>query len=142
MANEVNNDIIFAGGCISYKKSEKLSSQMLPFTLPHRTREKTRELAHSRRQRENDTFLDIAETLPIQENTKDLDKASILRVAIHYLKLRDVLSEGSPSAPDGEEEATLDEDGEAARLGQGRRNELFIVLRIVVHAKPNMTLCC
>ena len=51
-------------------------------------------LAHSRRQRENDTFTGIAEALPIQENTKDLDKASVLRVAIHFLKLRDVIAEG------------------------------------------------
>jgi len=51
-------------------------------------------LAHSRRQRENDTFTGIAEALPIQENTKDLDKASVLRVAIHFLKLRDVITEG------------------------------------------------
>lgn len=61
---------------------------------PCRTKEKTRVLAHSRRQRENDTFTDIAEALPIQENAKDLDKASILRVAIHYLKLRDLVNDG------------------------------------------------
>ena len=51
-------------------------------------------LAYSRRQKENDTFTDIADALPIQENAKDLDKASILRLAINYLKLRDMVSDG------------------------------------------------
>ena len=50
-------------------------------------------MAVSRRQKENDTFSDIADTLPIEENAKELDKASILRIAIHYLRLRDVLAD-------------------------------------------------
>ena len=60
-----------------------------------RPKKKTQALAHSRRQRENDTFTDIAQALPIQENAKDLDKASILRLAIHYLKLRDLIRDGN-----------------------------------------------
>lgn len=85
----------------------------MPASFSCRTKEKTRELAHSRRQRENDTFLDIAETLPIQENAKDLDKASILRVTIHYLKLHNMLSEGSPEAADGVPDGSGEEaDGE------------------------------
>lgn len=75
----------------------------LYFTL-YRVKEKTRDLAHSRRKKENDTFTDIAQSLPIQENAKDLDKASILRVAIHYLKLRDMIRDG------GEEEQALTEE--------------------------------
>lgn len=50
-------------------------------------------MAVSRRQKENDTFSDIAHTLPIEESAKELDKASVLRIAIHYLKLRDVLAD-------------------------------------------------
>lgn len=65
-----------------------------------RVKEKTRDLAHSRRKKENDTFTDIAQSLPIQENAKDLDKASILRVAIHYLKLRDMIRDGGEESPD------------------------------------------
>ncbi len=68
-------------------------------------------LAHSRRQRENDTFLDIAESLPIQENAKDLDKASILRVAIHYLKLRDMMNDGNPEAASDAADGTMEENG-------------------------------
>lgn len=67
-------------------------------------------LAHSRRQRENDTFTDIAQALPIQENAKDLDKASILRLAIHYLKLRNLIKDG------GEE---LEVEGEELEEGEG-----------------------
>ena len=71
-------------------------------------RPKTRSLAHTRRQKENDTFLDIARSLPIQENAKDLDKASVLRVAIHYLKLREVVG-GTEAFPSDlqEQEAAL-----------------------------------
>lgn len=56
-------------------------------------------MAVSRRQKENDTFNDIAGTLPIEESAKELDKASVLRIAIHYLKLRDVLADCEDTAP-------------------------------------------
>lgn len=49
--------------------------------------------------------MDIAQSLPIQENAKDLDKASILRVAIHYLKLRGLLDDSNE-----EIELPLDEE--------------------------------
>ena len=64
-------------------------------------------MAVSRRQKENDTFTDIALTLPIEESAKELDKASVLRIAIHYLKLRDVLTDCKPSISDGTEEEGL-----------------------------------
>lgn len=67
-----------------------------------RTKNKTQVLAYSRRQRENDTFSDIADALPIQENAKDLDKASILRLAINYLKLRDLIRDGNEDERDPE----------------------------------------
>ena len=67
-------------------------------------------MAQSRRRRENDTFTDMADVLPIQENAKDLDKASILRVAINYLRLRDLV---------GEKEALECPDDEAAEVDAG-----------------------
>ena len=70
-------------------------------------------MAHSRRQKENDTFTEIAQTLPIQEHTKDLDKASILRVAINFLKLRDVIRESS------EEEELVESDGDEGVTCEG-----------------------
>ena len=42
-------------------------------------------MAQSRRRRENDTFTDMAEVLPIQENAKDLDKASIFNTRGYQL---------------------------------------------------------
>ena len=66
-------------------------------------------MAHSRRRRENDTFTDMAEVLPIQENAKDLDKASILRVAINFLKLRDLVGD-----KDVEDDTETEKDGPAA----------------------------
>ena len=42
----------------------------------------------SRRQKENQTYSDKADSIPLKD-TKDLDRASILRVAIGYVKLRD-----------------------------------------------------
>ena len=80
-----------------------------------RVKEKTRDLAHSRRKKENDTFTDIAQSLPIQENAKDLDKASILRVAIHYLKLRDMIRDGC----DSESEQLTEEQLQNALNGNG-----------------------
>ena len=70
--------------------------------LLHRTNNKTKVIACSRRQKENNTFADIADVLPIQENAKDLDKASILRLVINYLKLRDLLKDGSEEESEGE----------------------------------------
>lgn len=58
-------------------------------------------MAVSRRQKENDTFSDIAHTLPIEESAKELDKASVLRIAIHYLKLRDVLADCETTEDEG-----------------------------------------
>lgn len=78
----------------------------------YRPKKKTQVLAHSRRQRENDTFTDIAQALPIHENAKDLDKASILRLAINYLKLRDLLRDGSEQYDvEGEEQVGGGEGG-------------------------------
>ena len=83
------------------------------FSLSQRVKDKTRVMAHSRRRKENDTFTDIAEALPIQENAKDLDKASILRVAIHFLKLREMVGEKEQQG--GEEEG---EEGEETEHGE------------------------
>lgn len=70
-------------------------------------------MAQSRRRRENDTFTDMAEVLPIQENAKDLDKASILRVAINYLKLRELVGDDEPEEAGGDG-GLVELDGPAA----------------------------
>ena len=59
------------------------------------SKRKTKQLAYSRRQKENDTFAEIAKTLPVSaDGVKELDKASILRVAIHFIKLRQFMEQG------------------------------------------------
>ena len=59
------------------------------------SKKKTKQLAYSRRQKENDTFAEIAQALPVSaDGVKELDKASILRVAIHYIKLRQFMGQG------------------------------------------------
>ncbi len=82
-----------------------------PACLTPRSKNKTQVLAYSRRQKENDTFSDIADALPIQENAKDLDKASILRLAINYLKLRDLIQDGREEAEEEETEGLKAEEG-------------------------------
>ena len=84
------------------------------FPILLRPKKKTQVLAHSRRQKENDTFTDIAQALPIQENAKDLDKASILRLAIHYLKLRNLIKDGGEG-----EELEEGEEGEEGAESEG-----------------------
>jgi hypothetical protein len=64
-------------------------------------------MAVSRRQKENDTFNDIASTLPIEESAKELDKASVLRIAIHYLRLRDVLADCETTDSDASDSVGL-----------------------------------
>ena len=70
---------------------------------------KVKNMAHTRRQKENDTFAEIAQTLPTKEHTKDLDKASVLRVAINFMRLRNFIGEGEQEPPEQLEEEELGE---------------------------------
>lgn len=112
-------------------------------------------MAHSRRQRENDTFTDIAEALPIQENAKDLDKASILRVAIHYLKLRDIVGEkkegdqeesqetgNSEEGEEGEEEKSPEEQAEGQAQGEAggrKRKDIVRYVCFIIYDTASLT---
>ncbi len=53
-------------------------------------------------------FAEIAQTLPTKEHAKDLDKASVLRVAINFMKLRTFIGEGSEELleSEGEEDSS------------------------------------
>ncbi|XP_049826586.1 protein similar isoform X2 [Aethina tumida] len=54
-------------------------------------KEKSRDAARSRRSRETEIFTDLANALPLsQEQVQQLDKASVMRLAISYLKVRDM----------------------------------------------------
>ena len=53
-------------------------------------KEKSRDAARSRRGKENKEFVELAEMLPLQRAiTNQLDKASLIRLTISYLKLRE-----------------------------------------------------
>nr|QIA61845.1 hypoxia-inducible factor 1-alpha-like protein [Halichondria panicea] len=73
-------------------------------------------MAHTRRQKENDTFAEIAQTLPTKEHAKDLDKASVLRVAINFMKLRTFIGESGEEIPETEEEEESSPTGEEQRV--------------------------
>uniref|UniRef100_A0A8D0NSR1 BHLH domain-containing protein n=1 Tax=Sus scrofa TaxID=9823 RepID=A0A8D0NSR1_PIG len=57
-------------------------------------KEKSRDAARSRRGKENFEFYELAKLLPLPAAiTSQLDKASIIRLTISYLKMRDFISE-------------------------------------------------
>lgn len=60
-------------------------------------KEKSRDAARSRRGKENYEFYELAKMLPLPAAiTTQLDKASIIRLTISYLRLRDFSSHGDP----------------------------------------------
>ena len=60
-------------------------------------KEKSRDAARSRRGKENFEFYELAKLLPLPAAiTSQLDKASIIRLTISYLKLRQFSESGDP----------------------------------------------
>lgn len=58
-----------------------------------RRKEKSRDAARSRRGRETEIFTDLAHALPLPTSTiASLDKASVMRLAISYLRVRTLLN--------------------------------------------------
>lgn len=58
-------------------------------------KEKSKNAARSRREKENAEFLELAKLLPLPINiTTQLDKASIIRLTTSYLKMRQVFPDG------------------------------------------------
>ena len=56
--------------------------------------------AKHRRSAENKEFTDLSKLLPLQQQiAAQLDKASIIRLTISYLRLHEFLSHGDPSWP-------------------------------------------
>lgn len=59
-------------------------------------KEKSKNAARSRREKENAEFLDLAKMLPLPSAiTSQLDKASIIRLTTSYLKMRHVFPDGT-----------------------------------------------
>uniref|UniRef100_A0A224XJF8 Putative transcriptional regulator sim1 n=1 Tax=Panstrongylus lignarius TaxID=156445 RepID=A0A224XJF8_9HEMI len=79
--------------CVPYKHNTGLIE---PGILELR-KEKSRDAARSRRGKENYEFYELAKMLPLPAAiTSQLDKASIIRLTISYLKLRDFSGHGDP----------------------------------------------
>uniref|UniRef100_A0A3P8SY40 BHLH domain-containing protein n=1 Tax=Amphiprion percula TaxID=161767 RepID=A0A3P8SY40_AMPPE len=58
-------------------------------------KEKTKNAAKTRREKENGEFYELAKLLPLPAAiTSQLDKASIIRLTSSYLKMRKVFPEG------------------------------------------------
>lgn len=68
-----------------------------PGRLQALRKEKSRDAARSRRGKENFEFYELAKMLPLPGAiTSQLDKASIIRLTISYLKMRDFANQGDP----------------------------------------------
>lgn len=62
-------------------------------------KEKSKNAAKTRREKENGEFYELAKLLPLPSAiTSQLDKASIIRLTTSYLKMRAVFPEGKTSA--------------------------------------------
>lgn len=60
-----------------------------------RRKEKSRDAARSRRGKESEVFYELAKELPLPHSlTSNLDKASVMRLALSYLRLRKLLGTG------------------------------------------------
>ncbi|CAH1164562.1 unnamed protein product [Phaedon cochleariae] len=98
----------YANGCFNTCQFVQLGD-MEDFMNHERRKEKSRDAARSRRSRETEIFTDLAKVLPLaNDQVSLLDKASIMRLAISYLKVREMVS----LVPDlGELEKKNDTDG-------------------------------
>ncbi|KAL6444881.1 hypothetical protein ACFW04_002123 [Cataglyphis niger] len=73
-------------------------------------KERSRDAARCRRSKETDIFAELAAALPIeQEQAAHLDKASVMRLAIAYLKVRSVVDSIPASLTKSESSAEMDE---------------------------------
>ncbi|KAG5266703.1 hypothetical protein AALO_G00235180 [Alosa alosa] len=73
-----------------------------------RRKEKSRDAARCRRSKETEVFYELAHQLPLPHNVSShLDKASIMRLAISFLRTRKLLSAGC-SAAETEEDRQMD----------------------------------
>lgn len=80
-------------GLISGNKNQFLSC--LDLSARRAMKEKSKNAARSRREKENTEFLELAKLLPLPSTiTSQLDKASIIRLTTSYLKMRQIFPDG------------------------------------------------
>lgn len=62
------------------------------FRSNEKRKEKSRDAARCRRSRETEIFTELAHVLPLRrEDVDQLDKASVMRLSIAFLKIREML---------------------------------------------------
>jgi len=88
------------------------------FRILELRKEKSRDAARSRRGKENYEFYELAKMLPLPAAiTSQLDKASIIRLTISYLKLRDFSGHGDPPwTRDGPQSASKNLKGKVVHI--------------------------
>ncbi|XP_029474934.1 neuronal PAS domain-containing protein 1 [Rhinatrema bivittatum] len=90
-------------------------------------KEKSRNAARSRRGKENFEFYELAKMLPLPGAiTSQLDKASIVRLTISYLRMRDFANQGDPPWGLSSGEAAVKVAG-----SQGRRDSISLSKEII-----------
>lgn len=58
-------------------------------------KEKSRDAARCRRSKETEIFMELSQALPLKpDDVNQLDKASVMRITIAYLKIRQMLEFG------------------------------------------------
>ncbi|XP_029661512.1 uncharacterized protein LOC115234518 isoform X2 [Formica exsecta] len=88
-----------------YAEDEQLAEDYLN---NEKRKERSRDAARCRRSKETDIFAELAAALPVEpEQAAHLDKASVMRLAIAYLKVRSVVD--STSLTKSESSAEIDE---------------------------------
>ena len=82
----------------SERVCHKSGANSLPVTCrvsSERRKEKSRDAARCRRGKESEVFYELAQQLPLPHSiSSSLDKASIMRLTISYLRMRKLLSTG------------------------------------------------
>ncbi|XP_024286015.1 hypoxia-inducible factor 1-alpha isoform X2 [Oncorhynchus tshawytscha] len=85
LAEAQNKSVVIKMNTVVPEKKSRVSSE--------RRKEKSRDAARYRRGKESEVFYELAQELPLPHSvTSNLDKASIMRLAISYLHMRKLLS--------------------------------------------------
>lgn len=96
-------------------------------------KEKSKNAAKTRREKENGEFYELAKLLPLPSAiTSQLDKASIIRLTTSYLKMRAVF-------PEGEAAGGQPERWEPGGLGPGGKQELARRGRLILPASARVS---
>uniref|UniRef100_A0A8C7H9P7 Hypoxia-inducible factor 1-alpha n=2 Tax=Oncorhynchus kisutch TaxID=8019 RepID=A0A8C7H9P7_ONCKI len=101
LAEAQNKSVVIKMNTVVPEKKSRVSSE--------RRKEKSRDAARYRRGKESEVFYELAQELPLPHSvTSNLDKASIMRLAISYLHMRKLLSTEDKAVEKEQEESEMD----------------------------------